>query len=367
MTDLRRGSRTRLTLDKLAVQRAAEGRGLHAAGDPAAVRRAGADSAALRPRARCASCRVAPAPVGADRLTSAASSRRAARLFPQEAPNDPRERRRRPAGCARRCSSSRRRGCSSPPALDLRANSHDQVEDSLARRLRRSRRAAGRGLSIRRLTATLTRGPFTLDVGKQFIRWGKTDIVTPTDRFAPRDFLNVVDTEFLAVSAAFAASCRSASAHVRGRLGAAVHAEPHSAARISDGRRCRADVAAVRDRRRRRVVPGRLAGRRSLEPHRRCGSSTRCRSSTASTICRTSRSAPGVGPAGSIVVDAAIRRCASYGGDVAMPTRWFTVKGEAAYFDLGARRRPTTTCSTSSSSSGRAASGCSSAATPAKW
>jgi hypothetical protein len=39
-------------------------------------------------------------------------------------------------------------------------------------------------------------------VGKQFIRWGKTDIVTPTDRFAPRDFLTVVDNDFLAVTAA---------------------------------------------------------------------------------------------------------------------------------------------------------------------
>jgi hypothetical protein len=42
----------------------------------------------------------------------------------------------------------------------------------------------------------------TVDVGKQFIRWGKADIVTPTDRFAPRDFLNVVDSEFLAVTGA---------------------------------------------------------------------------------------------------------------------------------------------------------------------
>jgi hypothetical protein len=56
-------------------------------------------------------------------------------------------------------------------------------------------------LSVRRLSATLTKGRFTLEAGKQFIRWGKTDIVTPTDRFAPRDFLNVVDTEVLAVSA----------------------------------------------------------------------------------------------------------------------------------------------------------------------
>lgn len=34
------------------------------------------------------------------------------------------------------------------------------------------------------------------------MRWGKTDIVTPTDRFAPRDFLTVVDNDFLAVTAA---------------------------------------------------------------------------------------------------------------------------------------------------------------------
>jgi hypothetical protein len=49
--------------------------------------------------------------------------------------------------------------------------------------------------------ATISRGPLTLDVGKQFIRWGKTDIVTPTDRFAPRDFLNVIDSQLLAVRA----------------------------------------------------------------------------------------------------------------------------------------------------------------------
>src|SRR6185436_6719296 len=76
--------------------------------------------------------------------------------------------------------------------LDLRANSHDQVEHSWRvsywdRGVRRPR------LSVRRLSATLTHDRFTVDVGKQFIRWGKTDIVTPTDRFAPRDFLNVID------------------------------------------------------------------------------------------------------------------------------------------------------------------------------
>jgi hypothetical protein len=81
---------------------------------------------------------------------------------------------------------------------ELRANSHDQVDDRWRPDI------ADRGtlrprVSIRRLTATLTRGPLTLDAGKQFVRWGKTDIVTPTDRFAPRDFVNVIDNDFLPV------------------------------------------------------------------------------------------------------------------------------------------------------------------------
>ena len=83
--------------------------------------------------------------------------------------------------------------------FDLRANSHDEVEDEW--RLDFSDRGVRRPrMSIRRLMATFTRGRLTLDAGKQFIRWGKTDIINPTDRFAPRDFLNVVDNEFLAVT-----------------------------------------------------------------------------------------------------------------------------------------------------------------------
>jgi hypothetical protein len=82
--------------------------------------------------------------------------------------------------------------------LDVRANSHDQVEDQWRldftdRGVRRPRAA------IRRLTATFTGGGFTLDVGKQFIRWGRADVLNPTDRFAPRDYLNVIDADFLPV------------------------------------------------------------------------------------------------------------------------------------------------------------------------
>jgi hypothetical protein len=82
--------------------------------------------------------------------------------------------------------------------LDLRANSHDQIEDQWRldfsdRGIRRPRAA------IRRLSATLTAGHLTVDVGKQFIRWARADILNPTDRFAPRDYLNVIDTDFLPV------------------------------------------------------------------------------------------------------------------------------------------------------------------------
>jgi hypothetical protein len=54
-------------------------------------------------------------------------------------------------------------------------------------------------LSLRHAQVTLRKGRITGNVGKQFIRWGKADILNPTDRFAPRDFLEVTDDEFLAV------------------------------------------------------------------------------------------------------------------------------------------------------------------------
>lgn len=54
-------------------------------------------------------------------------------------------------------------------------------------------------LSLRHATATLRKGTFAVDFGKQFVRWGKADILNPTDRFAPRDFLEVTDDEYLAV------------------------------------------------------------------------------------------------------------------------------------------------------------------------
>lgn len=85
--------------------------------------------------------------------------------------------------------------------IDARTDTHHEVERTwrLSWQDRGIRRPA---FSVRRLSAAYGRGPLTLELGKQFIRWGKADILNPTDRFAPRDFLDVVDNDFLGVTAA---------------------------------------------------------------------------------------------------------------------------------------------------------------------
>lgn len=82
--------------------------------------------------------------------------------------------------------------------VDLRENTHDQVDRSWRVDLD-DRGALRPALSVRRLALTLRKGPLTVDAGKQFVRWGKADIVTPTDHLAPRDFVNVINNDILAV------------------------------------------------------------------------------------------------------------------------------------------------------------------------
>ena len=85
-------------------------------------------------------------------------------------------------------------------ALDLRTDTHRQTERDW-RFDWKDRERQRPLLSLRRLSAQYHRGNFSLEAGKQFIRWGRTDIVNPTDRFAPRDYLTVVDNEFLGINA----------------------------------------------------------------------------------------------------------------------------------------------------------------------
>lgn len=85
--------------------------------------------------------------------------------------------------------------------FDARFDSHRQFER--AWRLDWADRGTQRpALSARRLSVLVNKGGWTFEGGRQFIRWGKTDILNPTDRFAPKDFLNVLNSDFLGVTAA---------------------------------------------------------------------------------------------------------------------------------------------------------------------
>ena len=86
-------------------------------------------------------------------------------------------------------------------SFDARFDTHQQVErvlhlDWQDRSLRRP------AMSARDFNATVSRGKLTAEFGKQFIRWGKADILNPSDRFAPKDYLSVTDPGFLAILAA---------------------------------------------------------------------------------------------------------------------------------------------------------------------
>lgn len=85
--------------------------------------------------------------------------------------------------------------------IDARADTHAQVDRAweLSWEDRERRRPS---FEIRQLNATYSKKKLTVVLGKQFIRWGKADILNPTDRFAPQDYLTVVDSDFLGITAA---------------------------------------------------------------------------------------------------------------------------------------------------------------------
>jgi hypothetical protein len=85
--------------------------------------------------------------------------------------------------------------------LDGRFDTHRQFARE-ARLDFADRRAQRPAASVRRLSLLWNQGGWTVEAGRQFIRWGKADLLNPTDRFAPRDFLNVFTPEFLGVTAA---------------------------------------------------------------------------------------------------------------------------------------------------------------------
>jgi len=215
--------------------------------------------------------------------------------------------------------------------MDFRANSHDQVDESWKVDWK-DRGILRPAISVRRFTATLRKGPLSIDAGKQFIRWGKTDIVTPTDRFAPRDFLNVIDTEFIAITAVRTAL------QIRSETFEAVWSPFLTPSRIPLVDQRWTSIPAG-------PVPITLVDAGAAIPD---GSEVGVRWSHQGQGYEFSGSyfdgfnhlpnidATPISAAGELPVQVAFsRRYPSIkvaGGDTAIPTRWFTIKGEAAYF-----------------------------------
>src|SRR5258708_2460060 len=84
-------------------------------------------------------------------------------------------------------------------SFDARTDTHRQVERDFHLDFR-DRTRQQPAFSVRRASATIHRGKWTAELGKQFIRWRKADPLNPTDRFAPRSFLTVFDNDFLVVT-----------------------------------------------------------------------------------------------------------------------------------------------------------------------
>jgi hypothetical protein len=204
--------------------------------------------------------------------------------------------------------------------FEFRANNADQLDHSWQPDIR-DRGLKRPILSVRRLDATVTRGALTVDAGKQFIRWGKTEIVTPTDRFAPRDYLNVFDTEYLAVP----------GVRLLGQLGAnsidVVWVPVFTPSRIplADKRWSvlPPDVP-IPDRWERSIPEGPQAGVRwgyvasSYE--------------VSASFFDGFNHLPVVEPVGPFAFRLMFASMRMYGGDVVVPSRWVTIKGEGGYF-----------------------------------
>ncbi len=212
--------------------------------------------------------------------------------------------------------------------FDARVDSHRQFER--AWRLDWADRGLQRpAFSARRMSVLLHKGGLTFEGGRQFIRWGKTDILNPTDRFAPKDYLNVLSSEFLGVTAVRATYEKGSDTLD------AVYQPVFTPSRspllnqrwvvLPEALR-QFPIADLGSR-----MPGRgAAGLRwsHLGQGYEFSASFYDGQNHLPLIDAGARLAPS--PA--ITISRYFARMRMYGGDVAVPLRWFTVKSEAAYF-----------------------------------
>jgi hypothetical protein len=209
--------------------------------------------------------------------------------------------------------------------IDARTDTHLQDERSwgLSWWDRETRRPA---FEVRRLSALYNHGPLTIELGKQFVRWGKADILNPTDRFAPRDFLTVVDYDFLAITAARITYERG------GDTLDAIWAPRFTPSRIPLlNQRWAAVPAGVRILDGGAQYPGgSQAGLRWN--HTGAGYEFSLSFYNGFNTLPEFRNQLVSGPSPAVSVTRIYPRLRMYGGDAAVPMRVFTLKGEAAYF-----------------------------------
>lgn len=85
--------------------------------------------------------------------------------------------------------------------FDAQTDTHNETERSL--RLDWWNRGLLRpAFEMQTANLTIHQQHLTMVLGKQFIHWGKADILNPTDHFAPRDYLDVTESQLLGVLAA---------------------------------------------------------------------------------------------------------------------------------------------------------------------
>ncbi len=217
--------------------------------------------------------------------------------------------------------------------IDGRANSYEQVEREWRLDVR-DRRPLRPALSLRRASATISRGALTIDLGKQFIRWGKAYIVTPTDRFAPRDFIHVIDPQFLPVTGARAVAEFGAE-----RLEVAVVpwltpsrmpllTQRWTIVPPSAGSVTLIDVTSE---------PPRKGQAGVRWGHTGAGYELSIAAFNGSNTLPNVDIAPGGAP-GEVTVARVYPNLRMFGADAAVPLRWFTIKAEGAFFSSSSPR-----------------------------
>lgn len=212
--------------------------------------------------------------------------------------------------------------------FDAETDSHRQVDraftlDALDRSILRP------AFSLRRYSATLHKGKVTAELGRQFIRWGKADILNPTDRFAPKDYLsNVIEPDFLGVVAARVSIDTGSNSYE------AVWQPWFTPSRtpLVDQRWTvipeQAQGIAIEDK------GARYPGRSQFGARwNHIGAGYECSFSYFDGFNYLPLFDAKFDPAANAVaVQRFYPQLRLYGADAAVPLRWFTVKGEAAYF-----------------------------------